>query len=136
LAIIEPWFLAQQLFENTDFFLQISDHVLQVAIHPASDAKQQKYKRIHRHKMAMPAPVRQHPLPSPNPLIKAAGMANFKYLDTTGWSIHAWLLMDNHDQLKEGKPIKPSHGLDWIEPDASSGGHEKKTDGKCNLTIG
>jgi len=35
LAIIEPRFLAQLFFEHTDFFLQIFDHVLLVAIHPA-----------------------------------------------------------------------------------------------------
>jgi hypothetical protein len=52
-AMIEPRFLAQQLFENTDFLLQIFDHVLLVAIQPASDTEHQKCKRIHRHKMAM-----------------------------------------------------------------------------------
>ena len=40
LAIIEPRFLAQQFFENTDFFLQILNHLLLIAIQLASDAEQ------------------------------------------------------------------------------------------------
>jgi hypothetical protein len=42
LAIIEPQFLAQRFFAHMDFFLQIFDRVLLVAIHPAGNAGQQK----------------------------------------------------------------------------------------------
>ena len=52
LASLELRFLAQKFFENTDFFLQIFDHVLLVAIQPAGNADHLKSKRIHRERMA------------------------------------------------------------------------------------
>jgi hypothetical protein len=72
------------LEKNTDFFLQIFDHALLIAIHPNSNTEQQKCKRIHRHKMATPAPIHQHSSPQPNPLKNTVGVAKFEYLDTTG----------------------------------------------------
>jgi hypothetical protein len=82
LAIIEPRLLAQQFFENTDFFLQIFNHVLLIAIHPTGRAEYLKRKWIHRHRMATPLAIRQRPWPSPNPLKIAANVVRFEYLDS------------------------------------------------------
>ena len=63
------------LEKNTDFFLQIFDHALLVAIHPAIDADHQKSKRINRRRMATPPSIRQHLIPMPNLLKNAASAA-------------------------------------------------------------
>jgi hypothetical protein len=82
LAIIEPRLLAQQFFENTNFFLQIFDHAKRRAIHPAGEANHRKGKLIHCHRMATPPSIRQRPLPLPNPLKKVASVVKFEYLYT------------------------------------------------------
>jgi hypothetical protein len=60
LIVIEPGLFAQELFENSYFFLQIFDHVLLVPIHPTSQAHEHKGKRIHNGIIEIFGQNRQH----------------------------------------------------------------------------
>ena len=48
LIIIEPRFLAELFFEDTNLFLEIDDDILLVAVHPADDRGDEQDQRIHR----------------------------------------------------------------------------------------